>query len=102
LALGRGLEQDTGARAVTEDGSKPLGHGADPRFAQLAALAPDAELAFLLVHVDANRVHGWPPLHCGVDRDSPCGAAYATTSSGGQPLHPIYVLRSRSRSSRWC
>jgi hypothetical protein len=26
------------------------------------------------------------------DRGSPCGAAHATTSSGGQPLHPIYVL----------
>src|SRR5262249_4399226 len=40
---------------------------------------------------DANMVHGWPPSACGVDRGSPCGAAYATTSSGGQPLHPIYV-----------
>jgi hypothetical protein len=26
------------------------------------------------------------------DRGSFWGAAYATTSSGGQPLHPIYVL----------
>ena len=50
--------------------------------AQLAVLAQDAELAFLLVHVDANMVHGWPPSACGVDRGSLCGAAYATTSSG--------------------
>jgi hypothetical protein len=35
---------------------------------QFASLGEDANLAFPLVDVNANMVHGWPPLSCGVDR----------------------------------
>jgi hypothetical protein len=34
----------------------------DPALDHFARLGQDAELAFLLVHVDANMFHGWPPL----------------------------------------
>jgi len=55
-------------------------------------------LAFPLVHVDANMVHGWPPSPAPVSAWSFCGALYATTSGGGQPLHPLYPLASRARA----
>lgn len=61
LALGRGLEEDAAARAVAQDGGEPLGRGADASFDQVAPCGQDAELAFRLVHVDANMVPGWPP-----------------------------------------
>ena len=55
-------------------------------------LEPDVSAS---LHVDANMIPGWPPSSCGVDRGSPCGTAYATTSSRGQPFHQIYVPFSR-------
>src|SRR5262249_49635063 len=79
----RGLDEDTGARAVAEDVGEPLGGGADAPRDQFALSAQDADLTFHLVHVDANLIHGWPPSACGVDRGSLCGAAYATTLSWG-------------------
>jgi hypothetical protein len=55
----------------------------DPPLDKLAALRKDTDLAFLLVHVDANIVHGWPLLGAPLSAFSRCGALYATTLSGG-------------------
>ena len=41
---------------------------ADAPLDHLAAVTQDVDLAFPLVHVDANMVHGWPLPFCGVDR----------------------------------
>jgi hypothetical protein len=62
---------------------EPPGLAADPAFAQLATLAEDADLAVLLVQVDANIVHDWPPPRAPVSACSLSGALYATTSSWG-------------------
>jgi hypothetical protein len=35
---------------------------------QLAPLREDADLTFLLVDVNANMVHGWPPSPCALER----------------------------------
>ena len=56
LALRRGLEEDAGSRPIPQDGGEPFGGGADALLDQIALGAQDAELAFLLVHVDANMV----------------------------------------------
>ena len=32
--------------------------------------------------IDANMIHGWPPLSAALTAGCSCGAAYATTSSG--------------------
>jgi hypothetical protein len=53
---------------VPDDARRPratgeaLGLGANPPLDQLAPLGEDADLAFLLVDVDANMVPGWPRL----------------------------------------
>jgi hypothetical protein len=68
---------------------------ADALLDDLTALGEDVDLAFPLVHVDANMVHGWPSPFCGVDRGVLCGAIYATMpprQARGQPLHPYYPL----------
>jgi hypothetical protein len=76
-----------------EHGREALRLRADPLLDQLAPLSQDTDLTFLLVEVDANMVHGWPLLSAALTASVPCGAAYTTTSAGGQPLHPIYALR---------
>ncbi len=56
------LDQDPGPRPITEYCGEALGLRPDPPLDPLAALGEDTELAFLLVDVDANMVHGWPLL----------------------------------------
>jgi len=69
LALGRRLEQDARARAPAEEGGEPLAWRANPLLQHdRAGGVLDADLGFLLVHVHAHMVHGWPPLRCGNDR----------------------------------
>lgn len=50
------------AGPLAELRGEPLGLGADPLLHQLAPLDQDTDLAFLLVDVDANMIHGWPLL----------------------------------------
>src|SRR2546425_11318136 len=62
FALGRGLDQDPSAGPGAEHSGEALGLGADALLDDLTALGEDVDLAFPLVHVDANMVHGWPLL----------------------------------------
>jgi len=62
FALGRGFDQNPRAGSIAEHGREALWLGADPLLDQLAGLGEDADLAFLLVHIDANMVHGWSLL----------------------------------------
>ena len=50
----------------------------------------EADLAFLLVQVDANIVHGWPPPRAPVSACLSVGQCMPPRRAGGQPLHPIY------------
>src|SRR5260370_31033122 len=75
-------------RPYAEHCGEPLPLRADAALEDLPALGQDADLAFHLVSVDANIVHGWPPPFAAHDRVHHCGAS-ATTRGGGQPLHPI-------------
>src|SRR3989454_5637462 len=54
FAVGRGLDQDPGAGPGAEHGGEALGLGADAPLDDLTALGEDVDLAFLLVHVEAN------------------------------------------------
>jgi hypothetical protein len=60
----------------------------DRASAQIDGLLVPTWVFFLLVDVHASKVHGWPPLRCGVDRVEKSGAQ-AITTSGGQPLHTL-------------
>ena len=62
FTLRGGLEQDPRPRPRAEDVGESRGLRADPLFDQLAGFGEDAELAFLLLDVPANMVHGWPLL----------------------------------------
>jgi hypothetical protein len=62
-------------------------------------LGQDANLTFPLVDVDANMVHGWPLLSAALTACNPCGALYATTSSGRPAAFiPSCVQRRLTRS----
>ena len=58
----------------------------------LPCLRDDAQLAFLLVHVDATVLRGWSPLRL-LTALRVGGLIFTTTLSGGQPLHPICSSR---------
>jgi hypothetical protein len=74
--------------------------------------ARDVDLAFPLVHVDANMVHGWPLPSAALTARCSCGATYATTSSerpaasshlrssGGSSCHSSFRRRSPYGCSR--
>jgi len=68
LTVGGGFDQDARPGALAQDRREALGLGADALLDQFASLGEDADLAFPLVDVNANMVHGWPPPFCGVDR----------------------------------
>src|SRR5262249_50785739 len=68
LALRRGLEEDAGGRSLPQHLGEAAWIGADPPFNQLASLGHDADLAFPLMQIDANMVHGWPPYPCATER----------------------------------
>src|SRR5712691_3079753 len=82
LAVGRGLDQDPGAGPVPEHGGETLALGADAPLDDLTGLGEEVDLAFPLVDIDANMVHGWPLPSAALTAACSCGAAYATTSSG--------------------
>jgi hypothetical protein len=79
FAVGRGLEHNPGTCPSPQHGGKSLRLGPDAPLDDLAALGEDVDLAFPLVHVDANMVHGWPLLTAALTAMCSCGAAYATT-----------------------
>src|SRR5215831_8201433 len=74
LTVGRGLDQDPGAGPVPEHGGEPLGLGADAPLDDLTVLDEDVDLAFPLVDIDANMVHGWPLPSAALTARCPCGA----------------------------
>ena len=76
------VDQHPGAGPAPEHGGEALGLGADPRLDDLTLLGEDVNLAFPLVDIDVNMIHGWPPLSAALTAGCSCGAAYATTSSG--------------------
>ena len=102
FTVGRGLDHNPGAGPGAEHGGEALGLGADALLDDLAPLGEDVDLAFPLVHVDANMVHGWPPFSCGVDRVLSVGQSMPPRQAGGQPLHPIYALADGSADRLRC
>src|SRR6266481_9585705 len=64
FAIGRGLDENPRPWPGAEHGREALGLGADAPLDNLTALGEDIDLAFLLVHVDANMVHGWSLPFC--------------------------------------
>src|SRR4029434_5255729 len=101
FAVGRGLDQDPGARSVPEHGGEPLALGADAPLDDLTVLGEDVDLAFPLVDIDANMVHGWPLPSAALTARCSCGAAYATTSSGRPASFiPSTLIHPDSRSYR--
>src|SRR5206468_4713834 len=64
----------------------------------LTALGEDVDLAFPLVHVDANMVHGWPLPSAALTAGCSCGQSMPPRQARGQPLHPIYALWHRAGS----
>src|SRR5215469_1805599 len=68
FTLRRGFQQDLGRRPPAECLGEPLGFGANPALNHLASLSQETDLAFPLVQIDANMVHGWPPSPCAPER----------------------------------
>jgi len=79
FAVGRGLDHNPGTCPSPQHGVEALRLGPDAPLDDLTALGEDVDLAFPLVHVDANMVHGWPLLTAALTAMCSCGAAYATT-----------------------
>ena len=77
------LAQNPDSRELSEQGGEARRRGADPLLDQFAPpLGQKTDLAFLLVDVDANMIHGWFLRPAASTASSSCGAAFATTSSG--------------------
>src|SRR5262249_30532596 len=94
LALRRGLEEDARRRSLPQHLGEAVWIGADPPFNQLAALGQDADLAFPLVQIDANMVHGWPPSPCATERViSLWGTLCHHVESGVSRFIPSTLLR---------
>ena len=62
------LDHDPGPGPGPKHGAEALGLGPDALRNHFASLGEDVDLAFPVVHVDANMVHGWPLPFCGLDR----------------------------------
>ena len=76
-----------------ECGFEPATLRADPLFHELTVRCDDANLALILVNVDANMLHGWPPSIRGVDRvNLVWGRVWATTSRGASRFIPSFRL----------
>ncbi len=61
LALRRGLDQDPSPWTIAKDRRESAPLRQDALLDQLPVRRQDADLALILVHVDANMLHGWPP-----------------------------------------
>jgi hypothetical protein len=62
LALGRRLNQNARPGAATQMLRECLAGRGNPLLDERAVVRADADLTCDLVHVDANLLHGWPPL----------------------------------------
>src|SRR5262249_40081664 len=62
FTVGPRLDRDPRPGATPEQGREAFGLGPDPPLHQLAPLGQETDLAFPLVDVDANMIHGWPLL----------------------------------------
>jgi len=71
---GRGLDQDPGGWPAAPHVSEPLRLGADAAFHRLARLGEQTDLAFVLVQIDANIFHGWPPSRATLSPFLPWGS----------------------------
>ena len=94
FTVGRRLDHDLGPEPGPQHGGEALGFGADALFNHFAPLGEDVNLAFPLVHVDANMVHGWLGLlpFCGVDRGVLLrGSLCHHVKREASRLHPIYA-----------
>jgi len=79
FTIGRGLDHNPGAGPRAKHCVEALRLSPDAPLDDLTTLGEDVDLAFPLVHVDANMVHGWPLLTAALTAMCSCGAAYATT-----------------------
>jgi hypothetical protein len=84
FAVGRGLDHNPGTGPGPQHGVEALGLGPEALFNHFAPLGEDVNLAFPLVHVDANMIHSWlaSSRSAALTAGCSCGAVYATTSSG--------------------
>lgn len=60
-ALGGGLEQDAGRRALGKDRRAPHSLGVDALMQDLPGCGEETNLALIFVHIDANMFYGWAP-----------------------------------------
>jgi hypothetical protein len=83
FTVGRRLNHNPGPGPGPKHGVEALGLGADALFHHFAPLGEDVNLAFPLVHVDANMIHSWlaSSRSAALTAECACGAVYATTSS---------------------
>jgi hypothetical protein len=93
LAFCRGLDEDPRPRPGAQDLGEPAWLRPDPALEQFPLLGQDADLAILLMDVDANMIHGWPPTLAALTACVCVGRLYATTlSEGVSRFIPIYAL----------
>jgi len=101
LTLGGSLDQDACHTSSTENRLEPCALGADPLLNQLASAGEDADLALILVHVDANMLHGWPPPFAAWTALRTVGHHCATTMGGASrfipSIHPPSVYSTKLR-----
>src|SRR5262245_28235940 len=74
LTVGRGLDHNAGACPRIEHSGEALRLGADALLHDLTPLGEDVDLAFPLVDVNANMVHGWPLPSAALTAECSCGA----------------------------
>ena len=76
--------KDLRRRPHAEHWGEPLPLRADAAFDDLPPLCQDTDLAFFLVYVDANMLHGWPP---------PCAAHDRVHHGGASATTPVAATR---------
>ncbi len=98
LALRRRLDQDPSPRMRAERRFEAGPLRDDPPFDHLPVRRDDGDLALILVNVDANMLHGWPPLR-GVDRVmGMSGPVWATR--GASRFIPSFLITRVTGSDR--
>ena len=61
-SFSRGLEQDAGPRTLGKHRPKPFPLRMETLMEHLAGLGDQTNLTLILMHIDANIVHGWSPV----------------------------------------
>src|SRR4029453_313704 len=95
FAVGAGLDHDPSPGSIAKHGRREARWlRPNPALDQFTALGQDADLAFPLVDVDANMIHGWPLLTAALTAGfALVGPHRPPRQARGQPLHPIYARR---------